>query len=182
MTRSRTRLIIALPVVLLVAAGTTWWLTREEVPQPTRADEVVTAAAKSGDFASVKRAVDAGEIKREDLRDAVRAEFERQTLERVNGFFDTTDAKAKRAILDRAIDDLEKYRAEARKHRPAAATQPRFDPANDPRWAMAAWALSQPPGTRARLAEFRVAIEKRRTERGLPGLFDGNASLPLGRN
>lgn len=167
---------------IVVAIGVCCWLAfRPPQPTKTAAETAVTDASRSGDYASVRKAVESGQLSQEDVRVAVREEFEHQTLERVNHYFDTTDPAARRQVLDKAIDDLERFRAEARK-RAAATTAPATQTSitDDPRLAMAAWALSQPPGTRARLAEFRVALDKRRAERGLPGLLDGGRTLPLG--
>lgn len=181
MKSRRSKVVVGGVVLAALAAGVGGYLyLTREIPNP--AVGPVTSAAKSGDYASVGKAIDAGQLKVDDVRLAVREEFQNQTIERVNAFFDTKDPKAKQAILDKAIDDLEKFRAEGKKR--AASSQPTTKstvPTVNPQLAMVGWALSQPAATRARLAEFRVAFEKRRTERGLPGLFDGGASLPLGQ-
>lgn len=185
--KRRTQLLSSAALLAFLGGGLYLYLTRE-TPNPAAAS--VTSAAKSGDYASVSKAVQSGQLKPDDVRFAVREEFQNQTLQRVNAYFDTADPKTRQAILDKAIDDLEKFRAESRKHATTtptttpttrlAATKPTI-PTLSPQLAMVGWALSQPAATRARLAEFRVAFEKRRSERGLPGLFDNNASLPLGQ-
>lgn len=167
-------------LLLLLCAGIAWttW-ARGEKPEPAVA--AVASAARSGDYASVRQAVDSGKLKPEDVRAAIRKEFEAQAVARINAFFSSSDPKEKQRVLDKAIDDFEKFRSESRKaaaSRPSATTAPA---GGDPRLRVTLWALSQPPDMRARLAEFNVAMEKRRKERGLPGMFDAGVRVPLGQ-
>ncbi|MFT3787292.1 MAG: hypothetical protein QM770_14175 [Tepidisphaeraceae bacterium] len=171
--------------LVAIGAGIAYWLTPGK-PATTKEQVAVTTAARSGDYASVRKAAEAGQFSRDELRKAVRVEFENQTLTRVNAYFTATSRTEKQAILDKAIDDLERFRDESRKRATSATTQPQkasgqpAPPASDPRLEIAAWAMRQPVDVRTKLAEFRVAIEKRRAERGLPGMFDRGATLPLG--
>ena len=180
--RNRKRTLISASIVLVLVAGGIAWTLWPRTQKPGPAFSAVTDAARSGDYASVRQAVDSGKLKPEEVGEAIRKEFETQALARINDFHDATDAQQKQRVLDKAIDDFEKFRAESRK---AAASRPATTkPASgvDPRLRVTMWALSQPPDTRARLAEFNVAMEKRRRERGLPGMFETGVRIPLGGN
>lgn len=172
-------------VVVAVIAGLVIWMSRGEAEAPAEsrlAQDAVSAAAESGDYASVSRALDRGDLEKEEVRQAVRDEFEKQTKQRIRDYFAAADDAQRRAVLDKAIDDLERFRAEARSGADDSAddeAEASRSPQDNAALRVAAWALSQPPDERAKLAEFHVAMEQRRKERGLPSVF-GSGPLPLG--
>lgn len=129
-----------------------------------RAAQIAAQAAQSKDYFAAHEQFKSGHFDPATIRQAVAAEFHRQALRRADDYFELKTPADRLAYLDKAIDDMAVYRAAMALMKPST-TRPSD---NKAKAQLIAWAVAQPPDTRARLAEFKAALDGRCAQRGLP--------------
>jgi hypothetical protein len=165
--RSR-RLIVWISMLMILIFGSleaVYWVQERSVAREDaeRAEKIAADAAKSRDYSTAHSAFQNGHFDAATVHDVVQAEFRRQALARTNGYFDQKTPEQRIAYLDKAIDDMTTY------HKAVAMFRPTTKPVkSDGNAQIVKWAVSQPPDTRARLAEFSSALNERCQQRGLP--------------
>ena len=194
----RRRRVVALTVgvglVVAVSAGGWWYAGRRaKAREKETAQGIASQVAQDMNFQRVREAVDAGEVSRDAMREAM-GNAMRQRIEKVvDDYFALPEAQREK-YLDQQIDEFERMRKqwEAQSTTRPSATQPGATPGEgrdgrgpradgerpttqemeqrreEMRQRMAERMANTPPDRRAKMAEFFAAIQKRRAERGLP--------------
>ena len=139
---------------------------RRQAEEDRRAAQIVAQAAATKDYNSARQQVVAGHFDLDTIKRVVADEVHRQTMKRVDGYFDQKSGPQRLAYLDRVIDEAVAYQKFTNKSRPApSSTTP---PPPQRKDAFVAWVSQQPATSRARLAEFGAAFNARLAQRGLP--------------
>ena len=160
----------AVVVLVLGTLEAVYWARRiaaerRQAEEDARVAKIVAQGAATKDYNKARQQVVAGHFDLDTIRRAVTEEVHRQTMKRVDGYFEQK-AGQRMAYLDRVIDEAvayEKFTAKARQ-----ASGPATNPAIGRKDAFIAWVSQQPAVTRARLAEFGAAFNARVAQRGLP--------------
>ncbi|MGH7179655.1 MAG: hypothetical protein ACREJC_19930 [Tepidisphaeraceae bacterium] len=181
-------LAVAALLVALGAGGTyAFW--------PKNHDKLL--AQIGDDREKLRKAVDDGQLTRDEVRDAMWQRREAETDKQVDGYFALPTQKERDKYLDKMIDGMEARRKEFERR---AATQPARNrdrergpttgPTTQPRqdWQqrMAQRQDNTPPDKRAQRIEFRRAMQQRMTQRGIAppqggrGGFGGGGPRPGG--
>jgi hypothetical protein len=178
--RRKTWLIIgAIFVFVLGTAEIVYWThrradERRQAEADERAERIIAQAAHTRDYGAAREQIEAGHFDFDTLKRAVRTEIRRQTMIRVNGYFDLKTEQQRRDYLDKVINEATAYqKLAAATPQPAWAPPPKATPRG--KGAFISWVAQQPATTRARLAEFGAAFNARLAQRGLPrmdGPFD----------
>jgi len=138
---------------------------RRQAELDSRAAKIIAQAAETKDYNKARQQVVAARFDLDTIRRAVTEEVHRQTMKRVDGYFDYKAGQERTAYLDRVIDEAVAYQ-KFTASRPAS--QPGTSPTTPRKDAFIAWVSQQPAVTRARLAEFGAAFNSRLAQRGLP--------------
>jgi hypothetical protein len=194
--RRRRRVVTSIAGVGLVAAVSFggWWYVghRAKARERETAQAIATQVAQDMNFQRVREAVDAGEVSRDAMREAM-GDAMRQRMEKVVDDYFALPESQREKYLDQQIDEFERMRQRwesERANRPS--TQPGATPGEgrdgrgpradgerpttqemeqrreEMRQRMAERMANTPPDRRAKMAEFFAAMQKRRAERGLP--------------
>jgi hypothetical protein len=165
---------LRLGVVVVLVLGTLeviYWTRRiaderRQAEADSRAARIVAQAAATKDYNKAREQVVAAHFDFDTVRRAVTEEVHRQTMKRVDGYFDQKPGPQRTAYLDRVIDEALAYQKFTATSRPAAAPQSGATPPRKD--AFVSWVSQQPAVTRARLSEFGAAFNARLAQRGLP--------------
>lgn len=162
--------------VLVVVLGTgegIYWARRlaaerRQAEEDARAAKIMVVAGDSKDYSRAHDQVKAGHFDVDTIKRAVTAEVRRQTMIRVNGYFEQKTPQQRLAALDRVIDEAIAYNKMM-----SPSTRPGSKASQPPqgKGAFIVWMAQQPAEQRARLAEFGAAYNARLTQRGLPRNF-----------
>jgi hypothetical protein len=180
MTTARRKKLFSIAAVLVLLAGTAeievWWHQQHLAQrEAAKAAQIAADAAQSKDYLRAQALFRDGHFDAGTIRSAVQTEFRRQAKLRVDGYFEMKTAKDRVAYLDKVIDEMIAWQstmAMLRMSRPATR------PSDAWKSQTVAWVIAQPPDDRARIAEFSVAMDQRRAQRGLPRMSAGPGSVP----
>lgn len=139
---------------------------RRQAESDERAEKILAQAADTKDYAQAHDQIQAGHFDLDTIKRAVTNEIRRQTMIRVNGYFDQKTDQQRREYLDRVIDEALTYQKFSATSRPAMGPMPKPTPQG--KSSFLEWVSQQPATTRARLAEFGAAFNARLAQRGLP--------------
>src|SRR5689334_20266580 len=139
---------------------------RRQAEADARIAKIIAQGAESKDYNKTREEVAAGHFDFATIRRAVTDEIHRQTIKRVDGYFEQKTSAQRMAYIDRVIDEAVAYQSFRAKSRPAS--QPTTSPRPTGKGDFLAWMSKQPAVTRARLAEFGAAFNARLAQRGLP--------------
>ena len=160
-------------VVIVLVLGTLegiYWSRRiaeerRQAEEDRRAARIIAQAADTKDYSKARQQVAAAHFDLDTIKRAVTEEIHRQTMKRVDGYFDQKAGPQRTAYLDRVIDEAVAYQKfTATSRRPPESPNSSAPPRKD---AFIAWVSQQPAVTRARLAEFGAAFNARLAQRGL---------------
>jgi hypothetical protein len=143
---------------------------RRQADEDSRAAKIIAQAADSRDYSKAREQVVVRQFDLDTLKRVITEEFHRQTMKRVDGYFEQKTDQQRAAYLDRVIDEALAYQKLTSASRPALAPPTRPTPEGES--SFFAWVSQQPAVTRARLAEFSAAFNARLAQRGLPR-FEG---------
>ena len=165
---------LRLGVVVVLVLGTVeaiYWSRRiAEDRRQAEADDriarIIAQGAQTKDYNKAREQVVAGHFDLATIKRAVAEEVHRQTIKRVDGYFEQKAGPQRLAYLDRVIDEAVAYQKFRANSHPA--TQSTTGPRPQGNGSFLAWMSKQPAVTRARLAEFGAAFNARLAQRGLP--------------
>jgi len=138
---------------------------RREVEAEDRVAKIIAQAADTKNYNRAREQVVAGHFDLSTIKRAITDEIHRQTMKRVDGYFDQRTDAQRTAYLDSVIDEAVAYQ------KLTATSRPTLVPANPTpqgKGSFFAWVSQQPAVSRARLSEFGAAFNARLTQRGLP--------------
>jgi hypothetical protein len=171
---NKRKLWLRLGIIVVLVLGTIeaiYWSRRiAEDRRQARADariaKIIAQGAETKDYNKTREQVISGHFDLATIKRAVTEEIHRQTIKRVDGYFDQKTPAQRKAYLDRVIDEAVTYQNfRAKSH---AASRPATNPGQQGKGAFLAWVSRQPAVTRAKLAEFGAAFNARLALRGLP--------------
>lgn len=187
--------IVGVVATLAIGAGGyfayTGWQKRQA---ESRAKELAAKAIQERDFDSMRQAVDAGQVSRDQMRSAMGSAFEQEADRRMNEYFGLPEQDRDK-YLDGLIDEMRERMEEWQRRRAEQGDRPReegrgegrgegpAEPATEEERAQreaereerrqqmeqrrAERDASTPPDVRAKRAEFRAALMRRALERGI---------------
>ena len=139
---------------------------RRQAEADGRIAKIMAQASETKDYKQAREQVVAGHFDLATIKRAVNEEVRRQTIKRVDGYFEQKTAPQRMAYLDQVIDEAVAYQKFRANSHPA--TQSTTGPRPQGNGSFLAWMSKQPAVTRARLAEFGAAFNARLAQRGLP--------------
>ena len=139
---------------------------RRAAEADARAEKIMGEAAVTKDYAAAREQIEAGHFDLGTLKRAVTNEIRRQTMIRVNGYFDQKTEQQRKDYLDGVINEAMTYQKLTATSRPGLTPMPKSTPQG--KGTFLEWVSQQPATTRARLAEFGAAFNARLAQRGLP--------------
>jgi hypothetical protein len=140
---------------------------RRQAEADSRIARIIAQASETRDYKQAREQVVAGHFDLATIKRAINEEIHRQTIKRVDGYFEQKTPQQRTAYLDRVIDEAVTYQKFRSSSRPTTLT-PATAPSPQGKGAFLAWISQQPAVTRARLAEFGAAFNARLAQRGLP--------------
>jgi hypothetical protein len=184
--RNRRRVIIIAAVLLsaIAAAAATWTMRGHRPPAPTGDPVTIARFTATADFTkmsleqkaqylqtlrsnmpSLVAAARAGQITREEQLTAMRNGIKAGAEVEMHNHFSLPEGPARKAHLDMLINEQEQMRTYAAQSKQARPGGPlKFDSGVE----LKTFVESLPPGDRVQMAQFGLAMFKRRQERGLP--------------
>ena len=171
---NKRKLWLRVGIVVVLVLGTieaVYWSRRiaedrRQAEADARIAKIIAQGAETKDYGKAREEVVAGHFDLATIRRAVAEEIHRQTIKRVDGYFEQKTPAQRMAYIDRVIDEAVAYQSFRAKSRPAS--QPATSPRPQGKGDFLAWMSKQPAVTRARLAEFGAAFNARLAQRGLP--------------
>lgn len=183
--------LLSASLVFVIGAGAYFghgvW-EKHQAEQKRKREEALAAELardfRPENFEKARQAIESGQVTREQVWEARRAEFEKMEQERMDAYF-ALPADQRDAYLDKLIDEMQQRMREFRPDRDrrpqtqpttGPTTEPTTQPERDRREQMSPEERaqrqqermdSQSPADRARRAEFRAAMMKRMQERGM---------------
>ena len=177
LTKNR-KLWVRVGIVVVLVLGTLeaiYWSRRiaderRQAEADSRIARIISQASETKNYKQAREEVVAGHFDLATIKRAVNEEVRRQTIKRVDGYFEQKTPQQRTAYLDHVIDEAVAYQKFRASSRPATTAPATLTPGPSPQGSgsFLAWMSRQPAVTRARLAEFGAACNARLAQRGLP--------------